>query len=179
MRSGVLGWLLLRIIGVIGPGLGTMGSAVMACAVNVLVRVSLRRAGPGRVFLVAGPIADAFEAGRVPDRRRWRWRRFVSLVEREREAIKSEALAVPVPTEKNPLVALCQPLSLIHKNSIISVHENNYPQESKKKCPARTLYIRYDRNCGFFCEESQINWIHAVIRSHNSRMPRKSISFLC
>lgn len=160
VRSGVLGWLLLRIIGVIGPGLGTMGSAVMACAVNVLVRVSLRRAGPGRVFLVAGPIADAFEAGRVSDRRRWRWRRFVSLVEREREAIKSEALAVPVPTKKNPLVALYQPLSRIHKNSIISAHENNCPQGSgrkKEKSPARTLHIRYDiHDRGFFAEKVRL-----------------------
>lgn len=83
-----------------------MGSAVPG-TVNVLVGVSLRRARPRRILLVSGPIADPFEAGRVSDRRRWRWRRFVSFIERKRVAVESEALAVPVPTNKEtyPLTA--------------------------------------------------------------------------
>lgn len=72
-----------------------MGSAVPR-PVNILVGMSLGRARPGRVFLVAGPVADAFEARRVSDRRRW-WRRcLVSFIERERVTVESKALAVPV-----------------------------------------------------------------------------------
>lgn len=45
---------------------------------------------------MAGPVADAFEARRVSDRRRW-WRRcLVSFIERERVTVESKALAVPV-----------------------------------------------------------------------------------
>lgn len=72
-----------------------MGSAVPR-PVNILVGMSLGRARPGRVFLVAGPVADAFEARRVSDRRRW-WRRcLISFIERERVTVESKALAVPV-----------------------------------------------------------------------------------
>lgn len=60
----------------------------------------LWRARPRRVLLVAWPIADSFEAGRISDRRRWRWRRFVSLAEGQRVAVESEALAVPAQTEE-------------------------------------------------------------------------------
>lgn len=95
MRSGVLGRFLLRIIGVIGPWFGTMGSAVSR-PVNILVGMSLGRARPGWVFLVAGPVADTFEARRVSDRRRWRRRCLISFVERERVTVESKALAIPV-----------------------------------------------------------------------------------
>lgn len=72
-----------------------MGSAVPR-PVNILVGMSLGRARPGRIFLMAGPVADAFEARRVSDRRRW-WRRcLVSFIERERVTVESKALAVPV-----------------------------------------------------------------------------------
>lgn len=50
---------------------------------------------------MAGSIADAFEAGRVSDWRRWRWRRFVSFIERERVTVESEALAVPARANKH------------------------------------------------------------------------------
>lgn len=109
MRSGVLGRFLLRVIGVIGPGFGTMGSAVPR-PVNILVGMSLGRARPRRVFLVAGSVADTFEARRVSDRRRWRWRCLVSFVERERVTVESKALAIPVGSNEDiyPLtVASC------------------------------------------------------------------------
>lgn len=106
MRSGVLGRFLLRVIGVIGPGFGTMGSAVPR-PVNILVGMSLGRARPRRVLLVAGSVADTFEARRVSDRRRWRWRCLVSFVERERVTVESKALAIPVGSNEDiyPLTA--------------------------------------------------------------------------
>lgn len=106
VRSGVLGRLLLRVVGVIGPRLGSMWSAV-AWAVNILVGVSLWRARPRRVLLVTGAIADAFEARRVSDWRCWRRRRFVSFIERERVTVESKTLAIPVRANKEirPLMA--------------------------------------------------------------------------
>lgn len=98
--SGVLGRLLLRIVGVIGPGLGTMRTAVSR-AVDILVRVSLGRAWPRRILLVSRAVTHALEAGGIPNwRRRW-WRGFVSLIKGEREAVESEALAVPNGTSRN------------------------------------------------------------------------------
>jgi len=98
--SGVLGRLLLRIVGVVGPGLGTMRTTVSR-AVDILVGVSLGRARPRRILFVSRTVADALETGGIPNwRRRW-WRGFVSLIKREREAVESEALAVPNETDGN------------------------------------------------------------------------------
>jgi len=98
--SGVLGRLLLRIVGVVGPGLGAMRTAVSR-AVDILVGVSLGRARPRRILFVSRTVADALETGGIPNwRRRW-WRGFVSLIKREREAVESEALAVPNETDGN------------------------------------------------------------------------------
>lgn len=93
VRSGVLSWLLLRIVGVVGPGLGAMRAAVSR-AVDILVGVSLRRARPRRIFLVSRAVTHALETGGIPNWRRRRWRGFVSLIKGQREAVESEALAV-------------------------------------------------------------------------------------
>lgn len=93
VRSGVLGWLLLRIVGVVGPGLGAMRAA-MSRAVDILVGESLRRAWPRRIFLVSRAVTHALETGGIPNWRRRRWRGFVSLIKGQREAVESEALAV-------------------------------------------------------------------------------------
>lgn len=96
--SGVLGRLLLRIVGVIGPGLGAVRTAVPR-AVDILVGVSFGRARPRRILLVSRAVTHALEARGIPNwRRRW-WRSFVSLIKREREAVESEVLAVPNGTD--------------------------------------------------------------------------------
>lgn len=92
--SGVLGRLLLRIVGVVGPGLGAMRAAVPR-AVALLIGVSFGRARPRRILLVSRPVAHALETGGIPNWRRRRWRGFVPLIERQREAVEAEALAVP------------------------------------------------------------------------------------
>lgn len=94
VRSGVLSWLLLRIVGVVGPGLGAMGTAVSRAAVDILVRVSLRCARPRRIFLMSRAVTHALKTGGIPNWRRRRWRGFVSLIKGQREAVESEALAV-------------------------------------------------------------------------------------
>jgi len=97
--SGVLRWLLLRIVGIVGPGLGAMRTAVSR-AVAILIGVSLRRARPRRILLVSRPVAHALETGGIPNWRRRRRRGFVSLIKREREAVESEALAVSNGTDR-------------------------------------------------------------------------------
>lgn len=96
--SGVLGWLLLGIVGVIGPGLGAVRTAVSR-AMDILVGVSFGCAWPRRILFVSGAVTHALEAGGIPNwRRRW-WRSFVSLIKREREAVESKVLAVPNGTD--------------------------------------------------------------------------------
>lgn len=99
MWSRVLGWLLLRIVGVVGPGLGAVRTAVSR-AVDILLGVSLGRARPRRILLVSRAVTHALEAGGIPNWRRRRWRGFVSLIKWEREAVESEALAVPIMADK-------------------------------------------------------------------------------
>lgn len=93
VRSSVLSWLFLRIVGVVGPGLGAMRAAVSR-AVDILVGVSLRCARPRWIFLMSRAVTHTLETGGIPDWRRRRWRGFVSLIKGQREAIESNALAV-------------------------------------------------------------------------------------
>lgn len=93
MRPGVLCWLFLGVVCMIGPGLGAVGSTVCGSVV-ILFRMSFWNAGPGGIFFVSWPVTDTFEAGSVSDWRRWWWRRFIPLVEREAETVESDTFAV-------------------------------------------------------------------------------------
>jgi len=111
--SGVLGRLLLRIVGVIGPGLGAVRTAVSR-AVDILVGVSFGRAWPRRIFLVSRAVTYALETGGIPNwRRRW-WRCFVSLIKRKREAVESEVLAVSNETNDMETSRLKWPVHVAH-----------------------------------------------------------------
>lgn len=142
--SGVLGWLLLRIVGVVGPGLGAMRTAVSR-VVTILVGVSFRCARPRRILLVSRPVTDALEAGGIPNWRGRRWRSFVSLIKREREAVESEALAVSNGNRQTwrrgvkmtrARVALCEsPCRNSTRDAMLALRGNNYA------CGRKIVYL--------------------------------------
>lgn len=94
-RPRVLSRFFLRIVGVIGPGFRSVRAAV---AVDFLVRffvgMMLRGARPGWIFLVTGTVANTLETRGIADRGSRRWRRVVSLVEGQTEAVESDTFAV-------------------------------------------------------------------------------------